>query len=56
MWVRVVGLVYLCTQPILFQKHLQYKLITTVVIPSDAVKLPMGDNAFTFIEDHVFML
>ena len=48
---RVVGLVYLCTQLILFQKNLQYKPITKAIIPSANVEVPMVENIFSFIED-----
>ena len=51
LWGRVVGLVCLCTQPILFGKHLQYKPTVNAIIPSDVVKLPMVENAFTFSEE-----
>ena len=53
---RVVGVVCLHTQPILFQKHLQYKLIANAIIPSAVVKLPLDENAFTFSEDQKLVL
>ena len=48
---RVVSLVCLHTQLILFQKHLQYKPIVQDIIPNADVEVPMVENVFTFIED-----
>ena len=51
MWVVVGQGDWSSTQPILFQKQLQYKLIANAIIPSAVVNLPMVENAFTFTED-----
>ena len=48
---RVVSLVCLCTELILFQKHLQYKPIAKAIIPIADTEVPMVENIFTFIED-----
>ena len=48
---RVVSLVCLHTQLILFRKYLQYKPITKAILPSADAEGPMVENIFTFIED-----
>ena len=47
---RVIGPVCLCTQLILFQKHLQCKPIVKAIIPSADAEVPMVENVFTFIK------
>ena len=41
----------LCTQLILFQKHLQYKPIAKAIIPNTDAEVCMVENMVTFIED-----
>ena len=46
----VVCLVCLCTQLLLFQKHLDYKPIDRGITPNAETEVSMVKNIFTFIE------
>ena len=45
------GPVYLHTQPFLFQKHLQYKLIINNDIMIAVIRVPMVENNLTSMDD-----
>ena len=45
------GPVYLCTQPFLFQKHLQYKLIINNNKMIVIIGVPMVENNLTSVDD-----
>ena len=48
---RVVSLVCLCTQLSSFQKWLQYKSFSKVILPLADAEVPMVEKVFTFIEE-----
>ena len=48
---REFGLVYPCTQPFLFWKHLQYKLIINNNMMIAIIGVPMVENNSTSVDD-----
>ena len=44
---REVGLMYLCTQPFPFWKHLQYKPTEKIIMLITATEVPIGKNILT---------
>ena len=49
-WV-VFGPVYLCTQPFLYWKHLQYTIIINTIIMIAIVEMPTVENSLTSVDD-----